>query len=311
MRPPTDAPRLSQDAAEELLMAYRYKEKFENDAGYRLIRDRKSILVQAISYGRRFTEEQVAAYDRHINAYLDNVAGRSAEAPKYAQALRRDDFPDVSSDPLYKYVSDATWEYIRQGSFQFGSAQFYRTTSNINIQDQHEGSSNIHLMSGDNQLNVALISGFNCAIFCGTAHIEGPDHELMLARFGSKRLKIEPVPEFLARVCELMGAFRARVFDVVYNDLKHYAAELSGIERFSSIAKGGKLTSSSLRQINKAFFATFDEYGFMPSLFAKPTRYAQERERRIIFEMRADLQRPTIVVNDTSLLKFVTLVDSI
>jgi hypothetical protein len=93
-------------------------------------------------------------------------------------------------------------------------------------------------MSGDNQLNVALISGFNCAIFCGTAHIEGPDHELMLSRFGSKRLKIEPVSEFLARVCKLTGAFRAHVFDVVYSDLKHYAAEVSGIERFSSIAKG-------------------------------------------------------------------------
>jgi hypothetical protein len=291
-------------------MTYRYKEKFENDAGYSFIRDKKSVLVQAISYGRRFTEEQVAAYDRHINAYLDNVAGRSAEAPKYAQALRRDDFPDVSADPLYKYVSDATWKYIRQGSFQFGSAQFYRTTPNINIQDQREGASNIHLMSGDNQLNVALISGFNCAIFCGTALIEGPDHDLMLSRFGSKRLKIEPVSEFLARVCKLTGAFRAHVFDVVYNDLKHYAAELPGIELFSSIAQGGNLTSSSLRQINKAFFATFDEYGFMPSLFAKPTRYAQERERRMIFEMRADLRRPTIIVNDTSLLEFVTLVDS-
>jgi hypothetical protein len=84
-----------------------------------------------------------------------------------------------------------------------------------------------------------------------------------------------------------------------------------GIERFYSIAKGVDLTRSSLRQINKAFFAIFDEYGFMPSLFAKPTRYAQERERRIIFEMRADLRGPTIVANDASLLKFVTLVDSI
>jgi hypothetical protein len=290
-------------------MTYRYKEKFEKNAGYRLIRDKKFILVQAISYGRRLTEEEVAAYDRRINTYLDSVAGRSAEEPKYGQALRRNNFPDVSSDPLYKYVSDVTWERARQGSFRFGSAQFYRTTSNINIQDQHEGAWSIHLISGDNQLNVALISGFNCAIYCGTAHIEGPDHELMLTRFGNKRLKIEPVSEFAARVCKLMGAFRARVVDVVYTDLKHYAAELPGIEQFSSIAKERKLTSSSLRQINKAFFATFDEYGFMPSLFAKPTRYAQERERRIIFEIKADLRGSTIVVDDKSLLEFVTLVD--
>ena len=109
-------------------MPYRYKEKFEKYGGHRFFRDKKSILVQAISYGRRLTEQQIAAYDRRINEYLDNVAGRSAETPKAVQALKRDDFPDVGTDPLYKYVSDATWEYIRQGSFQFGSAQYYRTT---------------------------------------------------------------------------------------------------------------------------------------------------------------------------------------
>jgi hypothetical protein len=301
---------LSRDAAVELLMPYSYKEKQEKDGGYRFFRDKKSIRIQAISYGRRLTEEQVAAYDRRINEYLDNVAGRSAETPKAVQALKRNDFTDVGTGPLYKYVSDETWEYIRQGSVQFGSAQYYRTTPNIKIQDQREGASNIHLMSGDNQLNVALISGFNCAIFCGTAHIEGPDHKRMLSCFGSKRLKIEPVSEFVARVCKLTGAFRAHVFDVVYNDLKHYAAERPGIEQFSSIvARKRQPTRSDLRRINKAFFATFDEYGFMPSLFAKPTRYAHEHERRIIFEMRADLRSETVRVKHSSLLDFVTLVD--
>jgi hypothetical protein len=216
----------------------------------------------------------------------------------------------VNSDTLYKYLSDATWDYIRQGSFQFGSAEFYRKTPNIKIQDQREGASNIHLISGDNQLNVALISGFNCAIFCGTAHIEGPDHKRMLSCFGSKRLKIEPVSKFVARVCKLTGAFRAHVFDVVYNDLKHYAAERPGIEQFSFIAKKKQqLTRSDLRRINKAFFATFEEYGFMPSLFAKPTRYSHEHERRIIFEMRDDLRSETVRVKDNSLLDFVTLMD--
>ncbi len=64
----------------------------------------------------------------------------------------------------------STWEHMRQGSFQFGTAQYYRTTPNRNIQDQREGASSIHLTSQGNQLNVTLTSGFNCA----TAHIEGP-----------------------------------------------------------------------------------------------------------------------------------------
>jgi hypothetical protein len=291
-------------------MHYRYKEKFEKDAGYRFSRDKRSVLVHAISYGRRLTDEETAAYNRHVNAYLDAVMRRTNEVYKYAQALTRTDLPDVESEPLYKYVSDATWEYIRKGSFQFGTAQYYRSTPNINIQDQREGASSLHLASGNNQLNVTLTSGFNCAIFCGTAQIEGPDHELMLSRFGRKRLKIEPVTGFMACVCRLTGAFRAHVFDVVYNDLKDYAAEHSGIERFYKITGGGDLNKRSLRQINEAFFATFEEYGFMPSLFAKPTRYSQERERRMIFEMRDDLRNQTVVVQHKSLLDFVTLVDS-
>jgi hypothetical protein len=291
-------------------MPYCYREKFEKYGGYRFVRDKKSILVHAISYGRRLTDGQVAAYDSRVNAFLDAVLPRASGDAKYAQALTRTDFPDLKAEPLYKYVSNATWEYIRQGSFQFGTAQYYRTTPNIDIQDQREGASSIHLASVNNQLNVTLTSGFNCAIFCGTAHIQGPDHDLMLSRFGRKRLKIEPVSKFLARVCKLTGSFRAHVFDVVYNDLKNYAVELEGVERFNAITGGHDLTRGALRQINKAFFETFDEYGFMPSLFAKPTRYSQEHERRIIFEMRDDLRKPTLVVKDKSLLDFVTLVDS-
>jgi hypothetical protein len=290
-------------------MPYLYRVKFEKNGGYRFIRDKKSILVHAISYGRRLPDGQVAAYDRHVNAYLDAVMPRATEGAKYAQALTRTDFPDVESEPFYKYVSDATWEYIRQGSFQFGTAQYYQTTPNINIQDQREGASSIHLASGNNQLNITLTSGFNCAIFCGTAHIGGPDHDLMLARFGAKWLKIEPITEFLTCVRRLTGSFRAYVFDVVYNDLKNCAAEQEGVERFYAITRGG-LTKGSLRQVNEAFFATFYEYGFMPSLFAKPTRYSQERERRVIFEMKSDLRKQTIVVKHKGLLDFVTLMNS-
>jgi hypothetical protein len=291
-------------------MPYRYKEKFEKDAGYRFLRDKRSLLVRASSYGRRFTDGQVASYDGHINRYLDAVTPRAGNAYKFAKALTRTDFPEAKSEPLYKYVSDTTWGYIRRGSFQFGTARYYRTTPNMNIQDQHEGTSSIHLTSQDNQMNVTLTSGFNCAIFCGTAHIEGGDHEMMLSRFGRKRLKIEPVTEFLARVCRLTGAFRSHVFDVVYTDLKNYTTEHPGIERFYEIAGRGDLADDALHQINETYFATFDEYGFMPSLFAKPTRYSQERERRLIFEMKGDLRKETVVVTDKSLLDFVTVVDN-
>src|SRR6266480_2786579 len=84
-------------------MPYRYKEKFEKDAGYRLFRDKKSVLVHTISYGRRLTAEKVVAYDAHTNRYLDAVLPRASNSYKYAQALKPSDFPDVKSEPLYKY----------------------------------------------------------------------------------------------------------------------------------------------------------------------------------------------------------------
>jgi hypothetical protein len=48
----------------------------------------------------------------------------------------------------------------------------------------------------------------------------------------------------------------------------------------------------------------------MPSLFAKPVRYSEEQERRIIFEMRDDLRKEALIVKDRTLTDFVTLVDS-
>ena len=77
-------------------MPYLYRVKFEKNGGYRFIRDKKSIFVHAISLrssapGRK----RVAAYDRHVNAYLDAVMPRATEGTKYAQALTQTDFPDV------------------------------------------------------------------------------------------------------------------------------------------------------------------------------------------------------------------------
>jgi hypothetical protein len=49
-----------------------------------------------------------------------------------------------------------------------------------------------------------------------------------------------------------------------------------------------------VHKINTTFFETFYDFGFLPSLLAKPTKYSVERERRIIFEIRDDLKAPTI-----------------
>jgi len=178
------------------------------------------------------------------------------------------------------------------------------------VQDRHEGASTFHLTHDDNQLNVTIVSGLNCALFCGTSSLDGPEHSRMLEQFGAKRIKIDPLKDFISIVKPHLGAFSARTHDVKYTDLKNYTAEFPGIERFGEISRlGGSsdLNRRKLRKLNEAFFSTFYKYGFMPSLFSKPTSYESERERRIVFETISNLREPTIRVSDKSLLDCVKL----
>lgn len=285
------------------LLRFRYKEKFEKDKGFRFFRDKRSVLVQAISFGRRLTERQTADYVKRINVFLDDVSG--GEEKSYADwpALTKFDFPDLKSEPLYKFVSDETWNYIQRGSFQLGTADYYRTTLNQKVKDEKEGASTFH----DNQLNVSIISGFNCAIFCGTSLFEMTP--MMRDRFGAKLIKIDPVQKFVQRICKLTGAYSGRVYDVVYTDLKNYMTSLEGIEKFIQITGKGDLSREALHRMNGMYFQIFYDLGFMPSLFSKPEHYSTEKERRIIVEMRDDLHKPTIILNDRSLLDFIELID--
>ena len=292
-------------------MPYKYKEKFLPDNGYRFYRDDRSILVQMLAYGRPLTDTQLVSVAKNFNKYLDTILKRDPQTPAYGPALQRSDFKDLKSEPLYKYVSDSTWNHICKGSFQLGTAEYYRNTPNMNIRDQREGASMFYLVSGNNQLSVAITSGFNCALFCGTSFVQGPDHELMLSRFGRKRIKIDPLDEFVAALAKHIGAFSAHVYDIIYADLKNYLAKREGIERYSEIMGKGKgdTDKTKMRKINESFFSVFYEYGFMPSLFSKPVAYKVERERRVVFERRDDIKSPTLIVEDKSLLKYISLVD--
>ncbi len=295
-------------------MPYEYREKFEKDGGFRLFRDRTSVLLRAFSYGRRFSDQQNVRLAQRLDTFMDAVdhyvqdapARNLEKVPSAGAPLSKVDFSEVDPTPMYKYVSDDTWDYLRSGSFQFGTAEYYRTSPNIDIQDRREGAGHFHLTFGNNQLNVSLVSGYNCAIFCGTSQIDGPNDGLMRQRFGRKRIKIDPVSEFMARARKCIGAYRSRIYDVVYRDIQSYTEEFPHLENILEITNRDKLTKAALRKLNKEFFRTFYEYGLMPGLYAKPTKYSDERERRLIFETRKDTRMKPIIVRDKRLLDFIT-----
>jgi hypothetical protein len=226
--------------------------------------------------------------------------------------LRENDFPIPNDAALYKYVPSSTWEYMKAGSFRLGSAKYYRRAENPNIRDDLEGAGHFFLQSSDKQVSFSLVCGFNCAIFCGTYELNGPDHDLMLSRFGGiggKVLKIEPLGEFIATLKRQTRAFRARVLDVIYTDAKAFLTESDDVTRIWEILGIGGQKNGSLRQLNREFFDELYEVGFMPSLLAKPTSFKEEKERRIIFETRSDLRQQAVTVSDRALLEFITVVD--
>lgn len=292
-------------------MPCEYRENFEQNGGYRLFRDRVSVLSRSFSFSRRLTDQQnlalakrlddfFAAIDGHVDGALDPNS-KLPETP-----LTKADFAEVNPATMYKYAEDATWEHLRRGSFQFGTAEYYRNSPNIKIQDRREGFGHFHLTFGNDQLNVSLISGYNCGIFCGTDQIDGPNDDLMRERFGRKRIKIEPVREFIARAKKCIGAYRSRIYDVVYRDIQSYADEFPDVRKFIEITGRGDLTPASLRKLNRKFFRTFYEYGLLPGLYCKPKGYSVERERRLIFETTRDIRTKPIIIDDKTLLNFVT-----
>jgi hypothetical protein len=261
-----------------------------------------------MSYGRRLSPDHIAALVRRINEYLDTIARRAPKDYEPHAALTLDNFPHIVDQSYYKYISEETWGYNKDGSFQLGTASYYRSTPNMKIKDEREGASDFHLAHGTDQLNVSIMSGFNAAIYCGTGAMG--DRALMSSRFGVRLIKIYPVREFAERIAHRIGATDFHVYDVVYTDQKNFFMEKDDILAFRHIVMQhprGDLTPESLHALNKRFFHLFHQIGRMPSLFSKPVYYAPERERRIVFEFSADLKTETIRLTDRSLLDFIEL----
>lgn len=284
-----------------------FREVFRPGGGFQLFRDRCSVLVHAQIHSRRLQDAELARLAGAIHPMLDYKAGHGYHYQP-SKPLLRSDFASRTPLPFYRRVPDSTWNYMSRGSFQFGSPRYYRDLEDAGRRDQREGRSVFHLSSGDNQLHMALSSGYNCAIMCGYGDHPDHDHTLMASRFGEKVIRIDSVSRFAGRVCKALGATRFHVYDIIYADLKNYAAEVEGLGDFLKISGRGDLTLDALHKINVRFFDTFYEYSFFPSLFTKPTSYAAERERRIVFTLPSDMKKPTIRIEDRSLLDLITVI---
>ena len=100
-----------------------YTESFEKDAGYRLCRDGVSVLARGCSLGRRLSTAENIALSSHLDRYFDQILGHPARnASAQDVPLTKSDFVQSEKGPLFKFLNDQTWEFLKNGSFKFGTA---------------------------------------------------------------------------------------------------------------------------------------------------------------------------------------------
>jgi hypothetical protein len=252
----------------------------EPDRGFRSSKDGISILHHTLMVTKRsasLTNSQVNDTSSATNTFLTRIGMYDPEAQNLSQQLTSDSFPDVDKDAcLYKYVSEETLAYMRKGSFQFGSIQYYRDIERQESRDKMEGLTNLLISTQKNIIGTALVSGYNFAIFCGATGLEKRDQ--MTTQFGDRIIRISNLKKFCQCAMQSLGGLRVRTGIVSYNDLKLFRTK----------------TLKSLKNIepNKIDNRTFDylcKTAMLPSLFMKPTRFSNEQELRLAFELPKDL----------------------
>jgi hypothetical protein len=115
-------------------VSHRFDNKFIRNEGWEFRRDNVSVRLLSPSCGQAMTDDQVIKLYEILETFMLAIDGepKSSAFMPVSKVLSRDDFGVVTDQPLYKYVSASTWQHIQRGSFQFGSAEYYRRAENTN-----------------------------------------------------------------------------------------------------------------------------------------------------------------------------------
>jgi len=256
---------------------------FENYRGFRYYKNNISILVKAVYRTKNntfLTDEQQLNYSQTILNFYRSVKGLERANKNDGLILQPDNFKEFDNQSFYKYVPNHVLiQSIKKGIFQLGSIKYYKDTENKKIQDNMEGYSNLVINSNQRQVAISLMSGFNFYIFCGTASCNEPDH--MKNSFGQRIIEIPNIISFAKAIQKSIGAIRFYVNYIHYSDLKTLVFTDNEFDVEAAVSP----------DISESIFDSLYLYSFLPSLFAKPSGFAPEKEIRIVFEMPRDVKK--------------------
>ena len=136
---------------------------FEANAGFRFSKNNVSMLLHAAAQFKKaavVTNSDLYNLFRGINRFLQSVGAYEAERQGVSELLSAENFPDPNDVDFYKFMPELSLDYYQNGSFQFGSIQYYRNIEQQNSKDALEGLSNIAVKTPKHLIGLSVASGF-------------------------------------------------------------------------------------------------------------------------------------------------------
>ena len=257
--------------------------RFIKDVGFEYIHNNKSVIVQLISVTKEnihFDEKDLKNMIRITSNYFDSISNDKITDTELFGKLHVEEYNlNVNGLSFYKFISKETYDnFLKKGKFQLGSLKRYREIENLNSRDEKEGFSNLLIKSGKRSIFTSVIAGFNHYILCGTdSFVESLN---MSKKFGDICIKITNIRSFAEKVKKSIGDKSWAIKKVTYSDFKSYSA--------NQVINDLKGVSPDL---SEEFFNYLIQFSFLPSIFCKPTRFANENELRLTFEMDKNVQK--------------------
>jgi hypothetical protein len=255
--------------------------EFIPNIGYKYIGDGRSVILSSLS----ITKPDVMFDDRTLfdsasahQAYFDGIGGLPKSDYEFHRIYTDSDFPRFDTRHIYKFVTEDTYSsFIQNGSFLLSSLKRYRQFEEQGdpAGDRFEGSSFCAYAVGNRELTVSTLSGFDTFIFSATRDLANAEE--MKVKFGPVILRIELIP-FARGLARAIGHHEAEIRLVSYADLKMHRSSLA-------LAAVAGFPPNITPRLAKAL----RRRGRLPSVFAKPNRFASEREVRIAFVMPQDV----------------------
>jgi len=188
---------------------------------------------------------------------------------------------DIVNDytPFYKYVKPCISEKIKNGSWQLGTIEQYRTIENKKQRDEFEGYSFLYLDINNRMIGSNFISGFNYLILCGTRSSNSDYHK---ENFGKKILFFRDVKSLAEKICVEIKAKQYYIQNIEYNSLKFYVSNEKIFNKYLQLEN----------LLSPPFFDIVFDQMLYPCVFVKPESFKPENEVRLVFEMDQDFYNP-------------------